>query len=102
MSYFEIVRKTNWIIWNNTLIYVKDRYQKYGIIIAVISASMLIIWNIISLIFCVLILYPIALIIGIIFAIVNLDLASQISEYVTNELGGTINKLYKDSWELRK
>lgn len=102
MSYFEIVRKTNWIIWNNTLTYVKDRYQKYGIIIAVISASMLIIWNIISLIFCVLILYPIALIIGIIFAIVNLDLASQISEYVTNELGGTINKLYKDSWELRK
>lgn len=102
MSYFEMVRKTNWIIWNNTLTYVKDRYQKYGIIIAVISASMLIIWNIISLIFCVLILYPIALIIGIIFAIVNLDLASQISEYVTNELGGTINKLYKDSWELRK
>lgn len=102
MSYFEIVRKTNWIIWNNTLTHVKDRYQKYGIIIAVISASMLIIWNIISLIFCVLILYPIALIIGIIFAIVNLDLASQISEYVTNELGGTINKLYKDSWELRK
>ena len=99
MNYFEALRKTSWIFWNTIMAHAKEERQNYRIINSVITTSLLSIWYFVLLIIQAL-MYPIAAIIGLVVGKLKPDL--PISDDDINALEEAYDKMYKDSWELRK